>query len=231
MNIRGGDRPSPNASITNIRDFANNTLFEAARTLGAGYDWKSVGAHFEANIPDGTIRHFFFKVDQDEPGNFDYHISMEEIKSFGSEWLLDAAMAHVGVDLIDEDIDYEDNVIWLSDICQDKTSVSDVGFFGEETEYIFSIGNSQEPKAAKLKLINFYDEDCDLAKTEIVSMPDLMSPTDFDSAQEGRYGWGVHSIEDNLFKIEAGLAVVTLSDLDIIANALRRHGLIYPQKR
>ena len=62
-------------------------------------------------------------------------------------------------------------------------------------------------------------------------MPDLMSPTDFDSAQEGRYGWGVHSIEDNLFKIEAGLAVVTLSDLDIIANALRRHGLIYPQKR
>lgn len=226
MNIRGGDHPSPNASITNIRDFANNTLFEAARTLGAGHDWFSVDAHYNVNTSDGATKQFFFEADQDEFGAFDYRIKLEEVNPFNNDWLLEAAMAHVGVSFIDED----DGDIELADDYDDNPTIGDIGFFGEETEYIFSVGNNQEHKAAKLRVINFYDEDYDLTNTEIVSMPDLINPTDFNSAEE-RYSWGIHNQEDNLFKIEAGLAAVTLSDLDIIASALRRHGLIHPQKR
>lgn len=228
MNLPNPDHLSPEISSPQIRDFGNRVLLTCAERLSGDTNWVEAVAQLHYSTEDWT-KLLSLEATWDEiTGNMLYTVKIEHIQPFGDDWRPEVAKSYVGMGWVqpleDVGIGYAHDEL-EEQLADTGIPVSDIGFSGTETVYVFDVpfGN-YTARAHKATFFNFYDESKDPMDVEFVHYVDAF--TNLTTARDIEHLIRFGEVALDVDAAEVELSQVTVFDLDVIIAGLKKFGLI-----
>ncbi len=232
MRLPDQDAPSPILYERQILDFGHRVLYSTAKRLGGNSDWVEVTAHFQTSNDQGTERLSFEGNWDTYSGSLFYTVSIEHINEIDS--LEDDGPApnyrkyaqvkplEYTVTIYDES---DEDSLYIPEV-----TLSSPAFYGTETTYFFNIPYSDDTAYAhKSTYANIYDEDLEPLDTEVAYYWQIHSNTT--SAEEIKNLVQFSELTLDATIAEKMLLTVTIYDLELVMNSLKKFGLVNPRQK
>ena len=226
------DKPSPEINEEQIIEFESRILLPLATKLGSNPEWSEVTAQLQSSTKNLTEQ-LSIEAGWDEYSeNLIYSINIEQIFEFDELWDDNVIRKYV-------DIDTEEyyHLAETNDTTQDayfaderQTTNADIGYYGTETSYLFSVSyDCRSANGHKSSYINLYDEEGIAVDTEIVHYWDILykQPSTIEFNRLVDAGEPLFDSETS----EKKLSIITLHDIDIIMNSLKKFSLVDPKQK
>lgn len=230
MSVLNPDIPSPEITSPQIKDFANRVLLRGAEQLGGGHEWMEVASHMHIETEEWTKELMFEASWSEASGSILYIVKIEHIQPFDEKWNPEVAKGHVGMGFMEPLEDFGGNIGYIDEPIPDiDIPVNDLGYCSTETSYVFNVPYGKRTALAhKSTRFNFYDEYRDPVDTEIVhywsAFSNLSTPRDIEHLVK----FGEKMLDTD--NAEASLSNITVYDLQLVLNGLKRFGIADPRQ-
>ncbi len=228
----GQDELSPEINEEQFIEFEHRVLFPLAAKLGSNPEWSEVTAHLQSSTQDQTEQ-LTIEAGWDEYSErLIYSINIEDIFEFDELWDKNAIRKYIGMDSESyytlHEIDDNTQEAYFTD--ERQATNADIGYYGVETSYMFGVSyDCKSASGHKSTYINLYDEEGIAVDTEIVHYWGILykqpSSTEFNRLIDA--GEPMFDSETS----EKMLSIITLHDIDIIMNTLKKFSLVDPKQK
>lgn len=227
MSSLNQDKPSPEITEEQIIEFESRILFPLATKLGSNPEWSEVIAQLQSSTKDHTEQ-LTFEAGWDEYAEkLIYTINIEQIFEFDELWDEDAIRKYIDTDAEEyyrlTETDEATQEASFAD--ERRTANADIGYYGDETSYLFSVSyDCKTANGHKSSYVNLYDDERNAVDTEIVHYWNILSESTSLNEFYKLLNDGEPILDSETS--EKMLSVITLHDIGIIMNALKKFSLL-----